>query len=330
MSLNGASGTSTRSVRLGTQTAFGVPVVPNLRPAFGLDPDNQRAVTPLMPVGTRFSRGVMVGKGSTKINLNNSKATFNDLVLIFQSLIGQVAASGNVYEWIPQTFATDVYRLYTFDIGDASWPIRMQDCFADGVSMTFKPNADIPLTGSFTGTTLDESDTVVLDPNPTTIPVIPLESGGAGMGTDVYVSDTLAGLETATRVGDVQAVFGYANPRNPLFTNDTSTDTYSDVVDLAPGATGSLVVPKKSSAVQIMTWAQSGADFFVRYRNTGPTVGGVQHLLEIDMPCNANDNPGASGADQNAYTRTFPLIARHDDTLGGALRIRITTATAGL
>jgi hypothetical protein len=278
--------------------------------------------------GQRADVDVINGKEHTEADISG-KLSLVDLFFWFGSALGRTNVAGNV--GVIDLDQEKAYPVaYTVEYGSAAGLFKFPGAQVSELSLSLTPNQIGTFQGKMIGGKSVETGARTASPNRLSV-----QHAGPKQ-VSVWIADTAAALANAgselkAADGLLDAQFTLSNLVEPVFTV-SEDDTFAFLSETKPTVSTKLTMVRSGAKfTQYMADLRSGALKYLRILAKGPTVGGVQSLMEVITPFKFRE-PAAS-ENQGQFCGDLVAHAVYDGSaaapLGTALRVRFTGAWVG-
>jgi len=323
----------TELIQIGKETTYGVAVSATRKLAalrIDLSPDGENF--PIEPSGYKVPTGqVQIREFAGGDIAGGSALTYNELPIIFQSLLKAVAASTTTgvstwtWDWSPTSIET-VWS-YTVEQGDAATRAhKIAGGIFTGFNFTVTRGAAPTVGGALLGGAFVDgiTPTAAL----TALTPIPVAPGQI----DVYADPLWADVGTTKLLRVFEASFSVANMWGPLWALNSTLSSFAAIMQQKPEIMITLTVEADSAGMAFLedNW-RANTPLALRIAATGePIEGGTpatDHSLTIDM-MGAISGPPQFGDTDGARTAQWTFSCIADGTSGKALVIELINGVA--
>lgn len=285
------------------------------------------------PSGKRYPTVVQPNKewSSGKIE---GKPGYQTLPYIYCSLIKNVTPTRNIpstglsYLWTfsPTVNAEDTVKTYTFERGNAVRAEKYPYSMFNGIELS-GDREDVKISGETFGQRATDGITLTsLSAGAEVTPILLFPTQG-----DVYLSDTQAGLDSATPMARVfEWQFKLTDMYGQVWPVRSSDTSFAAHVPVEPKAEAKLRAAWDSESAPLLTQMRAGAKKFLRIKYTGALIETTYNYFhQIDM-CVAISKPDGSEDSDGLFTRGWELQLLHDAAWGKPFEIKVQNTLSAL
>lgn len=317
-------------VQLGKQSVFGTPVAATKRMAslvMAFTP--QVEVKEYRPAGSRLTSVVVPNKEWSKLAIEETPATYNEMVYVLDSLLGTATPTGNgtstpyVRNWGVTRDAGGTRQMFTVEHGSSDRGRDIPDALVS--SLQFQFNRDgATFTGEMIGNAMADDQTLTaalseLDIVPVTAPQI-----------GIKFATTQAGLAAASlTTADFAVDLNLSNISAPVWALNQATG-FAGHVDTLPEINGSVVREVNAAGMAFLSNMRDGSTHFMRILGAGPVLAGISPTanngLEIDVAMKIS---GLNFEDhEGSYVAKWNFTVAFDPTWAKGLSFKLTNGLA--
>lgn len=288
-----------------------------------INPVPKVPVKPFRPTGGKVATAATAGKEMSEASIEGVLA-FNDLVYLLSGVLvaGTTAGAGVDKTWTfqPATFSADTMKTFSVEVGSST----RAEKFAYGVItdlMLRFTQEEAAISGRMFGRTLGEGATMTA--SPTDIAQVPVNP----KNVNVFVGSSVGSLTKLNRCLEAELRFG--GRQAPLFTFDSTQDSFVAPVERAVETSAQIVLEHDSEASAFMTDLRAATRKIARISvSQGDTGAAVPYSLTITFPFVFGEQD--RGDRDNVYGSTWNLIPQYDTTLGYWMNIAVVNTLGAL
>ncbi len=277
----------TQGVQLGVEATPGTSVAANKKlTTVRISPGIQFNSEEVDPAGYKFITDIVPGQEWTEYEISGRSLSFTDIVYLLSSLLRTVTpttpptpanATARTWTFTPQPATDDTNTTFTIEQGSAVRAHKATYFMVNELGLRFNRQR-IELTGRGMGPQLQ--DNIALTAAPTV--VLPVKA--LPKKVDIWIDPTSAGLGTTKMLGVLEASFNVAGRYNPVWTLDSTKESYSGHVEGAARAELRLLFKANSEGMAHLQKMRDGTVQYLRLKVTGPNIeAGNDYYFQVDM-----------------------------------------------
>lgn len=271
------------------------------------------------PGGMRYDVEATLEKEMTGFTYEGAFC-YTDLVYILHSLMGVPTGTGT-WTWKPALYTQDSIKTFSMVQGNNA---SAAEGWAYGVFNSLRARftkGDASINGDGFGQKLDETPTIGTIVNVAKRPVSPKSIGA-------FISDDGETFTRLTRCLEIEWIV--RGVLGQLFTLNETTESYDDIVPLAPEMGFNVVLAHNSVSKGWMDDLRTGVTKYFRFWCVGPVIGAGPgtYLIQVTAPIKYRDP--RPGENQGTVGRTYNLACHADDDFAGVMEVVVTNEMSAL
>lgn len=269
---------------------------------------------PFRPVGQKYTTDVTLQKEHTELDITGILC-YTDIAYLLSSLISKASLTN----YVSDPAGPDTIQTYTVDYGSVVEAERCTYGFMSGLELRFTRES-CAVSGTMVGRTLQEVTTIAVGAvDVAKAPVHP-------KSINIFVGDTVAGLAKITKC--LEASWAMRGKAAPLFTFDSTQDSYIEHVERASDYSASLTVEHNSVGAGYMADLRTAKQKFMRIKSTGASYGAGTYDFQLTFPFKFAEP--TRGDNQNVYASTYRLIPDYETVSAQAVEFILAHGLSAL
>lgn len=267
--------TVTQGVQLGVETVPGDGTAANLIVnSFTIEPGIKVNMQHFRPTGQKVDSIISAGKEWVECKLKGI-GSYTELQYLLAGVLGPNSspnpaadAAAELWKYKLNARSTDDVQTYSFEQGDATRAHKFSYGLMTELDLTFTRDS-VDIAGALVAQRL--IDDVSLTADPVSLDEVPI----LAKEIDVYLDTTHAGLGGTKLQRAFKATFKMGSKASPVWTLNSTEDSFASHVETAPGLTLALLMETDDEGMANLPIMREGDTVYVRVRCTSPVEAAI-------------------------------------------------------